>query len=87
MLCTYSPDAVDVIRSESNTGIGRPNPYPLMSASFNISGARHSWPDKLMANCVINATDLRWRYSGVSPELTRIRIGRLDVFAAAVLSL
>ena len=73
-LCTYSPDNVDMIRSETNTGIGRPNPIPLMNASNNLLAARYTWPDRPMASCVINATDLRWRYSGVSPELNKIRL-------------
>ncbi|NLO85803.1 MAG: hypothetical protein GX096_10320 [Clostridiales bacterium] len=73
-VCTYSVDQVDMIRNESNTGIGRAYPFPLMSASLNVMSARHSWPDQLMANCVINATDLRWRYAGVSPNLTEIRL-------------
>lgn len=73
-LCTYSPENVDMIRSETNTGLGRPNPIPLMNASNNLLAARYTWPDRPLASCVINATDLRWRYSGVSPELNRIRL-------------
>ncbi|MBR3741630.1 MAG: hypothetical protein IKN04_14455 [Clostridia bacterium] len=73
-LCTYSPDNVDMIRSETNTGIGRPNPIPLMNASNNQLAARYTWPDRPLASCVINAVDLRWRYTGVSPELNKIRL-------------
>lgn len=73
-LCTYSPDNVDMIRSETNTGIGRPNPIQLMNASDNILAARYTWPDRPLASCIINATDLRWRYTGVSPELNKIRM-------------
>lgn len=73
-LSTYSPDGVDIIKNESNSGVGRPLPFPLMNSSYNIAAARHVWPDQPMGNCVINATDLRWRYAGVSPELTKIRL-------------
>lgn len=73
-LCTYSPDNVDMIRSETNTGIGRPNPIPLMNASNNILAARYTWPDRPLASCIINAIDLRWRYTGVSPELNKVRM-------------
>lgn len=73
-LSTYSPDGVDIIKSESNSGVGRPLPFPLMNSSYNIAAARHTWPNQPMGNCVINATDLRWRYSAVSPYLTQIRL-------------
>ncbi|MDD6041538.1 MAG: family 10 glycosylhydrolase [Clostridia bacterium] len=73
-LSTYSPDGVDIIKNESNSGVGRALPFPLMNSSYNIAAARHVWPHQPMGNCVINATDLRWRYAGVSPELTRIRL-------------
>ena len=73
-LSTYSPDGVDIIKSESNSGVGRTLPFPLMNSSFNIAASRHVWPDRPMANCVINATDLRWRYAAVSPHLTQIRL-------------
>lgn len=73
-LSTYSPDGVDIIKNESNSGVGRPLPFPLMNSSYNIAAARHVWPEQLLGNCVINATDLRWRYAGVSPELTQIRL-------------
>lgn len=73
-LSTYSPDGVDIIKNESNSGVGRPLPFPLMNSSYNIASARHVWPNQPLGNCVINATDLRWRYAGVSPELTKIRL-------------
>ena len=73
-LCTYATDGVDLIKSESNSAVGRPLPFMLMHSSFNMATTRHTWPSQPLDNCVINATDLRWRYAGVSPNLTQIRL-------------
>ena len=73
-ICTYTAEHVDIIRNESNSGIGRPYPFPLMQSSMNVLRVRETWKDKLLGNCVINATDLRWRYSGVAHGLTDIRL-------------
>ena len=73
-ICTYNTEHLDIVRNESNSGIGRPYPFPLMQSSMNVARVRHSWPHLVLGNCVINATDLRWRYSGVSHALTEIRL-------------
>ena len=73
-LCTYASDGTDMVKDESNTVIGKPVPFLLMNSSFRVAMARHSLPGQPLDNCVINATDLRWRYAGVSPNLTRIRL-------------
>ncbi|MEG0901872.1 MAG: hypothetical protein RSG96_07110, partial [Clostridia bacterium] len=73
-VCTYSTDGVDIVRNESNCGIGRPYPFTLMQSSTNVAQIRHTHPGMVVGNCVINATDLRWRYSGVPHELTDIRL-------------
>jgi hypothetical protein len=83
-VCTYNADYVDIIRNESNSGVGRPYPFPLMQSSMNVGRVREAWKDKVMGNCVINATDLRWRYSGVPHGLTDIRLYE-NIAAGAVL--
>ncbi len=73
-VCTYNTDYVDIIRNESNSGVGRPYPFLLSQSAANVARVRENWKDKVLGNCVINATDLRWRYAGVPHGLTDIRL-------------
>ncbi len=73
-VCTYYDRDVDIIRNESNSAVDRPLPLLLRQSSVNVQTAVGLWPDKVSSNCVINAADIFYRFSGVSPELTRIRL-------------
>lgn len=73
-VCTYHHN-VDIIREESNSAVDRPLPFFLYSASENCGTAAFSWAgEKTMLNCAINAVDIFYRFQGVSPELTKIRL-------------
>ncbi len=73
-VCTYHSQDVDIIRKESNSAIDRPYPFWIYSGSENVASVRHTWDDKIISNCVINAVDIFYRFMGVSKELTRIRL-------------
>ena len=73
-VCTSNPNGVDIIHNESNTALERPYPFHLMHSSSNVLRVRHNFEDKIISNCVINAADLWWRFTGVSEELTAIRL-------------
>lgn len=74
-ICTYHHKGVDIIREESNSAVDRPLPFFLYSASENCQTASYSWAgEKTMANCAINAVDIFYRFMGVSPEMTRLRL-------------
>ncbi len=73
-VCTYHHKDVDIIRKESNSAIDRPYPFWIYSGSENVASVRHTWADKIISNCVINAVDIFYRFMGVSKELTRIRL-------------
>ena len=74
-ICTYHHKGVDIIREESNSAVDRPLPFFLYSASENCQSAAGSWGgEKTMLNCAINAVDIFYRFQGVSPELTKIRL-------------
>lgn len=73
-VCTYHHN-VDVIREESNSAVDRPLPFFLYSASENCGTAAFSWAgEKTMLNCAINAVDIFYRFQGVSPEMTKLRL-------------
>ena len=74
-ICTYHHAYVDMVRNESNSAVDRPLPFWLMNSASNVDMVRSSWKDsKISSNCVINATDIFYRFTGVSKELTRIRL-------------
>jgi hypothetical protein len=73
-VCTYTDHQVDIIRSESNTALSRPLPQWLYSASDQVMRVRGSFSEKVSANCAINAADIFWRFMGVSPSQTRLRL-------------
>lgn len=71
---TYHHHEVDLIRHESNTSLTRPHPRSPYSAAENVMPVFGSWKDKFISNCSINAVDLAWRFTAVSPEETAIRL-------------
>lgn len=73
-ISTYHHHKVDIVRNESNTALSRPHPVWLYSASENVMAVEHSWEDKVISNCSINAIDLQYRFAGVSPHETAIRL-------------
>lgn len=73
-VCTYSTDFTDMVRSESNSAVDRPLPMWLYSASENCQVIRDSYPGQIACNCAINAVDIFYRFQGVSPHLTRMRL-------------
>ena len=73
-VCTYHHN-VDIIRDESNSAVDRPLPFFLYSSSENCGTAAFSWAgEKTMLNVAINAVDIFYRFQGVSPELTKLRL-------------
>lgn len=64
-VCTYYDRDVDIIRNESNSAVDRPLPFLLHQSSVNVQTAVGLWPDKVSSNCVINAADIFYRFSGV----------------------
>jgi hypothetical protein len=73
-ICTYHHHQVDIIRKESNTALTRPHPVWQYTTADNVMSTEHSWPEKLVSNCSINAIDLPYRFTGVSPHETEIRL-------------
>lgn len=73
-VCTYTTDGVDIVRNESNCTVGKPYPFLLMQSATNVEQIRHTHPELVCCNCVINATDMRWRYAGVATGLTELRL-------------
>ncbi|MFD1134759.1 family 10 glycosylhydrolase [Paenibacillus urinalis] len=73
-ISTYHHHQVDIVRNESNTSLSRKGPRWVYSASENVASIQNSWKDKLVSNCSINAIDLPYRFTGVSPEETSIRL-------------
>ncbi|WP_405155389.1 hypothetical protein [Paenibacillus sp. FSL K6-0108] len=73
-ISTYHPHQVDIIRKESNTSLTRALPLWPYSASENVASVVQSWDNKLISNCSINAIDLTYRFTGVSPYETEVRL-------------
>ncbi|MGF9697350.1 family 10 glycosylhydrolase [Paenibacillus sp. MABNR03] len=73
-ISTYHPYQVDIIRKESNTSLTRSLPLWPYSASENVASVVSSWDDKRVSNCSINAIDLTYRFTGVSPYETEVRL-------------
>lgn len=75
-VCTYTADGVDIIRSESNTGIDRPLPEWNYSASQNVKTVLHTWPEKGISNAAVHFVDFPFRHAAVSPHLTALRLAQ-----------
>lgn len=73
-VCTYSTDHTDLVRDESNSAVDRPLPFWLYSASENCQTIRDGYPGQISCNVAINAVDIFYRFQGVSPHLTQMRL-------------
>jgi len=73
-VCTYSTDHTDLVRDESNSAVDRPLPFWLYSASENCQTIRDGYPGQISCNVAINAVDIFYRFQGVSPYLTQMRL-------------
>lgn len=73
-ICTYATHRIDLVRSESNSGVDRrPSTY-VYSASDNTRFVTGAWPDKAPSNSAVHFVDIPYRYVGVSPHLTELRL-------------
>lgn len=75
-ICTYATHRVDIVRSESNSAVDRPLPDFIYSASENTRFITASWPDKIPSNSAVHFVDIPYRYVGVSPHLTELRLAQ-----------
>jgi hypothetical protein len=75
-ICTYVSDGIDIMRSESNSGIRRPQPEFIYDASLNVRRVRASWPEKASSNAAVHFVDFPYRHAGVSPDLTARRLAQ-----------
>lgn len=73
-VCTYARHGVDLVRDEANSAVDRAWPRFLESARRHSERIRWSWPGRYASNCAINAVDIPYRYQGVDPAETRLRL-------------
>lgn len=73
-ICTYTNYKVDIVRNESNSALSRPYPVWVYSASDNVMTVENSAHNQTVSNCAINAADIFYRFMGVSPYLTKLRL-------------
>ena len=71
---TYDPEAIDIVRDESNSALGRPLPFWIYQSSDNVGLIEGSFDDKVSSNVAINAVDIPYRFMGISDHLNRIRL-------------
>jgi hypothetical protein len=75
-ICTYTHEGIDIYRNESNSGIKRPQPEWIYSASENVKLALGSWKDMGIANAAVHFIDFPFRHAAVSPYLTYRRLAQ-----------
>lgn len=75
-VCTYATHRVDIVRSESNSAVDRPLPHWVYSGSDNTRFVTGSWSDKIPSNSSVHFVDIPYRYVGVSPHLTALRLAQ-----------
>jgi hypothetical protein len=75
-VCTYTHEGIDIYRNESNSGIKRPQPEWIYSASENVKLALGSWKDMGIANAAVHFIDFPFRHAAVSPFLTYRRLAQ-----------
>lgn len=74
-ICTHDASGVDMVHTESNYALHRePEPFWLYASSDQCRMTNDSNTDVWAANCIINAADIAWRFMGVSPYLTQLRL-------------
>jgi hypothetical protein len=75
-ICTYTDEGVDIVRSESNSGIRRTQPEFVYDASLNVRRVRGSWPGLVVSNAAVHFIDYPYRHAAVSPALTARRMAQ-----------
>jgi len=73
---TYTHEGVDMIRSESNSGLRRPQPEFVYESSLNVRRVYGSWPGLVSSNAVVHFIDFPYRHAGVAPALTARRLAQ-----------
>ena len=83
---------VDILRSESNSAVGRPLPVWQYSGSDNVKRVRGTYPSKPVSNSAVYFLDIPYRFASVSPHLTTLRLaqdlangGGLDLYVLGTL--
>jgi len=64
-ICTYTHEGTDIYRHESNSGIERPQPEWVYSASENVKQVLGSWENMGIANAAVHFIDLPYRHAAV----------------------
>ncbi|MEQ8490956.1 MAG: family 10 glycosylhydrolase [Marinovum algicola] len=72
-ICTYTSRGVDIWRKEAATTFERNLEWEYESAD-NVKSVMPAYPDKAVANAAVHFVSRRFRYSGVAPELSRLRL-------------
>lgn len=80
-ICTYISGGIDVVRSESNSGIRRPQPEFIYDASYNVRRVQCSRPGLPSSNAAVHFIDYPYRHAAVSPALTARRIAQNFIHA------
>jgi hypothetical protein len=75
-VCTWSDEVVDVFRSESNSGLRRPQPEFIYDASLNVRRVHASFPEMVASNTAVHFIDFPYRHAGVAPALTQRRLAQ-----------
>jgi hypothetical protein len=75
-ICTYISDGIDIVRSESNSGIRRQQPEFVYDASYHVRRVRGSWPTLAASNAAVHFIDFPYRHAAVEPALTARRIAQ-----------
>jgi hypothetical protein len=73
---TWSDVGVDIFRSESNSGIRRPQPEFVYDASLNVRRVHASFPGTVASNTAVHFIDFPYRHAGVAPALTQRRLAQ-----------
>lgn len=80
-ICTYTSRGVDIWRKEAATTFERNLEWEYESTD-NVKSVIPAYPDKTVANAAVHFVSRRFRYSGVAPELTRLRLAQSIACAA-----
>jgi hypothetical protein len=75
-ICTYISDGIDIVRSESNSGIRRVQPEFVYESSYHVRRVRGSWPKLAASNTAVHFIDYPYRHAAVSPALTTRRVAQ-----------
>lgn len=74
-VCTHTNETcVDMTHTESNTALKRPLPLWAYSSFDNVRLTNDQQNGIWSANCCINAADIGWRFTGVSPAFNRAKL-------------